>query len=630
MEALFKAVVADLDAVRDAYLRAGLLTDGGPGSVARSLLGGPEAVERFRREVLLVDALVRHRIARLVFDRSGPRHIVVFGGNNVGKSTVVNILAADLIAGTSPEGGYTRHAHAFSMAPLPLLEWNPYAFNRFSAVAADHQPAGQDDYYTTRLIAAGSLPDNIVLWDSPDCDSVGSSRYLAAVVEVVALADLVIYVTSVEKYAVADLVEWLFQLHDAGIPILECLNKTPNRDRLPVMRKQREDVFPAASRQLDLPAPEPRIVALRYLADGDETDLWGADHPEAAALRQAALASLDASDEMNGARTALRSVQRRVERVLQPARMELSVRHTWKAAVNRAVAGFVTIYENEYLASGSTIEPFKKLNVELLELLNPDIPHLGPVIRSLRAVQRIPTELVKATWRRGVDLIAGNIKAGDVNQLAPELKAYTNAHRTLVNTLLECIDTERRVPHHHSFWDKLAVEWEAQAIRLADDFSQTTAAHAARGNEEIRTAARDILQALQQRPAVLGLLRAARVSTDIGGLLIGFLIPGHGSIVHDLVKDIVVAPAMLGATGFAASSAVEGYIAQRRSQIVEKLRAEVREMAIVLYAKPLDAVGDAVMTQVGAVRIASDLLDRIPANLRRLQEIAEQPTRARA
>ena len=36
---------------------------------------------------------------------------------------------------------------------------------------------------------------------------------------------------------------------------------------------------------------------------------------------------------------------------------------------------------------------------------------------------------------------------------------------------------------------------------------------------EIRTAAQDILQALQQRPNLLGLLRAARVSTDIGGLL---------------------------------------------------------------------------------------------------------------
>jgi len=40
----------------------------------------------------------------LVLDRHRPRRIAVFGGNNVGKSSVVNILAAASIAGMSPEG----------------------------------------------------------------------------------------------------------------------------------------------------------------------------------------------------------------------------------------------------------------------------------------------------------------------------------------------------------------------------------------------------------------------------------------------------------------------------------------------------------------------------------------------
>ncbi len=147
---------------------------------------------------------------------------------------------------------------------------------------------------------------------------------------------------------------------------------------------------------------------------------------------------------------------------------------------------------------------------------------------------------------------------------------------------------------------------------------------------EIRAAAQDILQALQQRPNILGLLRAARVSTDIGGVLIGFMLPGHGSIVHDLLRDIVIAPAMLGATGAAAESAVEGYIAQRRTQIIEKLRTQARDMATTLYAMPLDAVGDTVMTNVGTLGLQQELLDRLPANLRRLQQaLPGQPIRAR-
>ena len=161
---------------------------------------------------------------------------------------------------------------------------------------------------------------------------------------------------------------------------------------------------------------------------------------------------------------------------------------------------------------------------------------------------------------------------------------------------------------------------------MAEEFGQAAIVHMKETDAEVRAAARDILQALQKRPKILMLLRTARVSTDIGGLLIGFVLPGHGTIVHDLVKEIALAPAMLGATGFAAEYAVEGYIAQRRSQIVEKLRSDARDMAAVLYIKPLDAVGEAVMEMVGTLGIERALLDRIPANLLQLQRVANGRT----
>ena len=626
LQTLFRTIVADLAAVHDAYENAGLLGSAGPGSLAWTLLGGSENVDRFQRNVLLVDALVRNRVARLVFERHGPRHVVVFGGNNVGKSTIVNLLAASSVARTSPEGGYTRHAEAFTIAPLPLFTWNPYAFNRFRQVPADQLPAQPFNCYAVSALETGVLPDNIVLWDAPDCDSVGSARYLSAVVETVAAADLVVYVTSVEKYAVADLVEWLFDLGDAGIPILECLNKTPRKDRPQVIRKQTDDVFPAVARRLALPAPSVRVVALRYMTDGEEADLWGADHPEAAELREAALANLAAHDDRTQVPLALQSVQRRLEYVLQPARIELSVRGKWNATVGTAVAAFVATYETHYLTGRSVIDPFKKLNAELLDLLNPEIPHLGEVIRALRVVQRIPTEFLKAVWRRGANMISDRNETIKDSHLAPELRAYATAHRALLSSVFEQIDTERRSPDHHPFWDRLAADWDAHATRLATEFSQASVAHMERTDMEIRTAAQDILRALQQRPNLLALLRAARVSTDIGGLLVGFVLPGHGGLVHDLLQDIVIAPAMLGATGFAAESAVEGYVAQRRNQIIDKLRTDAREMATTLYAVPLDAVGRAVMTSVGTLGLRKDLLDRIQANLRRLQQaVAASP-----
>ncbi|MGD0109788.1 MAG: GTPase [Rhodopila sp.] len=571
--------------------------------------------------------MVRHRIARLVFDRRGPRHIVAFGGNNVGKSTIVNILAAASVASTSPEGGHTRHAQAFSAAPGPLFAWNPHAFNRFRQVGADRLPADHFDDYAVRPVVADVLPADIVLWDAPDCDAVGSSRYLAAVVEAAAAADLIVYVTSVEKYAVADLVEWLFHLHDAGIPILGCLDKTSNRDRLLVLSKQADDVLPAVSQRLRLPAPDLPMVALRYMADGEEADLWGVDHPEAAVLRAAALATLQAGDDVSAGRAALRFAQQRIERVLEPARMELSVRRNWNSTVSAAIATFVSTYENEYLTGGSAIDPFKQLSAALLELLNPDIPHLRDAIRKLRTVQRLPVELL----RRGWGLLS---KEGDMAKranLAPEQRACAIAHRALLGALIERIESERRNPRHHPFWDRLVAEWEQEATRLADDFGRATVTHMQKTDAEIKAAARDILHALQQRPQVLNLLRAARVSTDIGGLLVGFVVPGHGHIGHDLLDRIVIAPLMLSAAGAAADLAVEGYVAQRRSQIVEQLRADAVDMAKILYVKPLEVLAEGVMTRVGTLGIDQDVLDRIPANLRRLQEeIAAQPAAAPA
>jgi hypothetical protein len=81
---------------------------------------------------------------------------------------------------------------------------------------------------------------------------------------------------------------------------------------------------------------------------------------------------------------------------------------------------------------------------------------------------------------------------------------------------------------------------------------------------------------------------------------------------------------MLGATGFAAETAVEGYVAQRRNEIVQKLREDAREMATTLYTVPLDTVGDSVMARIGTLGLAQDLLDRLPADVGRLHgQLAE-------
>ncbi|HZU91632.1 MAG TPA: GTPase [Stellaceae bacterium] len=622
---LLADIVAGFAALRAAYGKAGLLGDALPSSSAWKLLGGGEDIDRFRREFLLLDALLRNRVARLVLDGGALRHIVAFGGNNVGKSTVINILAASALAAVSPEGGHTRHPQVFAPNPASLFGRNPYAFCGFAAVAADRVPDVCGDCYVVSRRDGAALPADVAVWDTPDCDAVGSARYLGAVVETVAAADLLLYVTSIEKYTVEQLVEWLFRLHDAGIPIVECLNKTARKDRAAVIRKQRDFVFPTMARQLGLPAPEPAIIALRTMTEGEESDLWGPEHPEAGQLRNEVLSALDNVARAAAGHKALAYVLRHLDRGLEPAQMEIEAERHWSAAVAAAVENFVASYERGYLTSATVIEPISRLNVQILELLDPDIPGLKQTMATIRWVTRWPAKLILAIGR-GVFSVLFSGGADNDAPLPPELKAYSEAHIELLNALGRRIEAERASRRHHPFWDALAEEWQDRLQDLSKKFAVRIEAHMRRTEEEIAAAARDIVDTLKGRPATLNALRGIRVAANVGGALAGFFVPVKGSFVFDLLEEAVIAPTLLSAAEAATSRLAQNYVTGRRDAVVRKLKEDARAIAETLYAEPLLAVAQAAMTRAGALGIDKEILERLPKNLQQLQaELARGP-----
>jgi len=618
---LLADIVADLAALRAAYDRAGLLENELGIGAARSSVGSPgrEIAERFRRDFLLLDALVRHRVAGLAVDRGALRHVAVFGANNVGKSTVVNILMGAAIAETSPEGGHTRHAEVFVAAGPPLFGENPYAFRGFVQTALAALAGSGFDRYA-RVPAVGPLwPSHIAIWDTPDCDAVGSSRYLAAVVEAVAAADVVLYVTSGEHYAVEHVVEWVFRLHEAGLPFVECINKTRQRDRQRVIDGQTERIFPLMAERLGIAAPQPPIIALRYLSEGEDSALWGPAHPEAARLRELAIAAAAQADRVEAGRAALAFVRSHLDAALQPVRLEAEARRRWAVAVDAAAAAFVRAYERGYLTSTSVIEPFSRLNLAILELLDPEIPGLKETMAAIRWVTRWPSRLLLTIGRRVFSaLFRGNGGGGAGEPLAPELKAYSEAHVEILSGLGRRIDVERRPPHHHPFWDSLATAWEEQLARLSAEFGTALELGMKRTEEEIRQAAADIYTTLKQRPATLRLLRGARVAANVGGALVGIVLPHHG-VLFDLVEEAIVAPAMISATEAATSAVAESQVARRKERIIERLRAEARAIAARLYQEPLQQLGETAMAQAGSLGLGEEVADRLTENLLRMQ-----------
>ena len=178
-----------------------------------------------------------------------------------------------------------------------------------------------------------------------------------AVVEAVTVADALVYVTSVERYAVAHLIEWLFLLHDAGIDFVECLNKTRRRDQRVVIENQRTTHFPEMARQLGMPAPTRRSSGsatwwrVRNTISGDQTT----PRPCSCVTRPWISSRVRTIYKPAAGPSALSS----------SASTSFWSRPGWKCSprdnglpVEAAVQDFVTLYEQAYLQSDQVIEPF--------------------------------------------------------------------------------------------------------------------------------------------------------------------------------------------------------------------------------------------------------------------------------
>jgi hypothetical protein len=614
LEHTINAAVADMRALRRAFASAGLL-DPNPPPAALALAGGPGGARRLRRDLLLADAFLRNRVAR-PRPAGGLRHVVMFGGTKVGKSSVVNMLAGAPLAPISPEGGFTRRPWAFVASAADPLEGRPLAFRDFARVAPEAAAPDHRDQYCVVRVAESALPEGVVLWDTPDCDSVGAEFYLDGLIEALSLADLVVYVTTIEKYAVAALVDWVFDLHEAGLTLLECLNKTPPRDRAPVLRKQAEDIFPRMADDRGMPVPELPVVALRPITEGDEAELWNAArHPEIAALRAEVVRRADAADAARARRAAAIDAARWVGRVLDVVRQERAVRATWEGAVGTGLAAFLRRYEQDYLQAEQVIEPFTRLNVEILRLL--DIPAINVALRQIRWWSSLPSRIAIHVGRRIVSAIASRGSEAGAKELPPQAQAFANAHAELLNMLARLIETERAAMPHHPFWDRLADAWDAALPDLHAGFTARVAEQMRRTDAEIRDAAESILARLRDSPLLLNTLRGVRVGSQAGAVAVGFLVP-HGGVVYDVLEEIVITPLLIDATERSADALIGSFVAQRRRDLIMRLKQDARRFATEVYRQPLQALADAARL----IDLDSAILDRLPERLRALEEDA--------
>ncbi len=607
-----------LHQLRDAYEGAGLL-----GVSPRKGVPAPPTGD-LRRSLQLCEALIRN-VLGTAREPGGPTHVCVFGGTQVGKSTMVNVLAQQAVARVYHTAGYTRHAQGFGpgLSCSSVQQQFPYAFPGFQCVGREELSLERPREYSVSACSPLADLQGVVLWDAPDCDAVDAHEYQEGLIEALTLADVVIYVTSREKYAVNHLLQWLSTLLQTGVPVIGVLNMAPAAQQPELLQSMKEALagVQARMRALD-PAHPLRTFAFEYVTGGDSTRLFESQHGAAQALRAAVAEEAGQRKATESARrsSAFAFLQSQFEAILAPGRAVLKAHEEWDNTVTLATNRFVQDYQNGYLNDPERYDAFKQVGIEILKLLNPPVPGLQKALYTVRTMLSLPARAIlfgsRALWR-----FAQNQSNGTRGPVIPnEIGTYQEAHARVLNSVSATLAKQQGADSGpaDAFWSALGRESSQRLDTIQQDFQTKLAQHRARTDEWVQQTAHGIYAELAKDPVKLNLLRTGRIAADAGAILVAIHTGGHGNILHDLI----VTPAVMSVIEAISQQIAGSYVEARRLELRDRLLADTKVFAEQVYGVQLRGLAERAMNSTGFGTIDRHLLAELPSELAKLQGTA--------
>ncbi len=484
------------------------------------------------------------------------RHITVIGPTQAGKSTMINWLVGEAVATPSPLAGYTVHPQGFAFGPSPLSEEAIASyFKGYQRIPRSSLNAHDLNAFSLESLSSlgGSLND-IVLWDTPDFDSVDSTRYQHAVLRVAALSDLLLITLSKDKYGDLSVWEFLKLIEPLGQPTTLIINKT-DPDARAILLKSLEEKW----RQFRAD-PLPEIITFPYWSEA-ERSIHESD------CHQLLIDSLRRLSESRPSKPkeppALRLIKSHWTSWTAPIILEHGFETQWQERLDRIHKDAIDRYQRDYLNHPNHYETFQRALAELLTLL--EIPGLGSALVAARSVVTWPVKQLSKMGR-----LASGI--GSDSQGSEVLMLNQLAQHAMIEISESVLLARTQDPLEQRWWDNMRMRLVSQRPEILNAFETASKAYATDFQPEIDQTARGLYEHLQEHPVVLNTLRATRVTTDATALAVALHTGGIG------VQDFVIAPAMLSLTSILAEGALGHYMNRAQTQLQQRQLEAVRRL----------------------------------------------------
>lgn len=476
-----------------------------------------------------------------------PLQIAVIGPTQSGKSSVVNLLLKQSLAGVSPLAGYTVHPQGFcKQANYHDCDELQGFFGRFQAVpVAELSRSRYDCYSLSESPGPSDLLPACVIWDTPDFDSIDAADYREGLIRTIALADLIVLVVSKEKYADQSVWQVMNSIAEFKQPTLICLNKVGEGTETELMeslgqkwRQSRYDKLPA-------------IVSLPF-QKSPALPIWPPESKTAIVDLVKQLAPKKHADNLQ------QFLSSHWLQWLAPVLAEHHAQQQWQTMVDQALSEAVQRYRRDYLDHPHHYQTFQNALVNLLKLL--EIPGFAKAMSKTRRAMTWPIRKLIGSGR-------GAPQKNPIHEIAILGQIGEHVLIQLADRLLEKAELETT---NVTWWRETALALRQQRSQLQKRFQQAIDHYHNDFRQDIDAAAHRLFYKLQEQPLVLNSLRATRITTDAGAMLLAVQLGGIG------VHDLLLTPLMLTVTSLLAESAIGGYMHKVEADLKQHQLATVK------------------------------------------------------